>query len=197
MKGMEDLMQSAVKAAGRMQPPHVRRAADSVKYSSALNRDLVSRFRQAGVSLASSGLAPAGLGAVLVRTGESVVVTRLGTDLGHVSGADLVTVAAAEPVEGVDAAAVDRFAQSGTGAGVWAVPAALLALADAGLTLPDHGGLSAVVGTSAVDADPAGPGVWTFSLSGVLATDDGLEEAVVRLAAAERLADITMRGGRR
>ena len=107
MKGVEDLMQSAVKAAGRMQPPHVRRAADSVKYSSALNRDLVSRFRQAGTRLASSGLAPAGLGAVLARTGDSVVVTRLGADLGQLSGSDLVTVAAQEPAEGVDAAAVD------------------------------------------------------------------------------------------
>lgn len=180
-------IRSSVDLAQRMQPGRWRRVADATLYASPGQRSLVEDVRRAGQYLVSSGLGIR-FGSVMAvrRNDRTVAVTTEGADIADVDGQCLATVA-------VDDSPVARAAGR-VGAGVWAHPAALLALAAAGATADEttSGDLARLCGRIVSGTDLSEPGVGVVAGEGVLAVGSSAVEAVARLEAAERLATITL-----
>ncbi len=117
------------------------------------------------------------------------VVTAPGADLSDLTGAAMTTV----HLDGDDVAGpLLAPIREGSGAAVLGQPVALLALAGSEPVLADLPALADVAGPVSWGAVPSGPGVGVDPAWGAVAAGHDPADAVTRLEAAERLAEITI-----
>jgi ribulose-5-phosphate 4-epimerase/fuculose-1-phosphate aldolase len=172
----------------KLQTRKARRVADELLYSVPAERDAVAVLRTAGARLVEAHLAISTVGVVAARHGSSwMTVTRIGTDLTRIDGRHLIRVGLEDdrlPDDAPDASGVLReIIRVGADAAVWAHPVSLLACAAGGIELDRSASNELAAPAETVTVIP-GRGV-------VSAGDDPLD-AVSRLEAAERLAEITL-----
>jgi ribulose-5-phosphate 4-epimerase/fuculose-1-phosphate aldolase len=161
--------------------------ADELLYTAPSERETVAAVRAAGARMVETGMALPTAGTVAARHGpSSMTISRRGVDVARLDGRHLVRMATdGETDDDVPESAglLARLIAGGAGAAVWAHPVSLLACAAAGVE-PD----------SAVSSDLAGPAetVTVLPGRGVVAAGTDPQDAVARLEAAERLAEITL-----
>jgi ribulose-5-phosphate 4-epimerase/fuculose-1-phosphate aldolase len=187
---VDQAMRSSVERAMRLQPRGTRRLADELLYTAPAERETVAALRVAGARLVEAGLTLPTAGAVAARHGPSAMtISRRGVDVARLDGRHLVRL----PLEGgADDADDDvpetadllgRLIAGGAGAAVWAHPVSLLACAAAGIE-PD--------GSVSSDLAESAETVTVVTGRGVVAAGHDPQDAVARLEAAERLAEITL-----
>jgi ribulose-5-phosphate 4-epimerase/fuculose-1-phosphate aldolase len=184
---VDQAMRSSVERAMRLQPRGTRRMADELLYTAPAERETVAAVRAAGARMVEAGLALPTAAAVAARHGpSSMTISRRGVDVARLDGRHLVRL----PLDGQadddvpeTADLLGRLIAGGAGAAVWAHPVSLLACAAAGIE-PD----------GSVSSDLAGSAetVTVVPGRGVVAAGHDPQDAVSRLEAAERLAEITL-----
>lgn len=187
---LDRLMRRSVDRALDMQPKRVRAVADEVRFAAPSAREEVAAVADAARRLVAGRLALPTLGRVAVRRTDRVaVVTAPGADLSDLTGASMTTV----HLDGDDATEPLLVPiRAGSGAAVLGQPVALLALAGSDPVLADLPALAGVAGPVTWGGVPSGPGVGVDPAWGAVAAGHDPAEAVTRLEAAERLAEITI-----
>jgi ribulose-5-phosphate 4-epimerase/fuculose-1-phosphate aldolase len=193
---VDQAMRSSVDRAMKLQPRGTRRVADELLYTGPSERDTVAALRAAGARLVEAGLSVSTAGAVAARQGPATMtISRRGADLARLDGRHLVRLrldghdADDDVAAPAGAIALARLIDGGAAAAAWAHPVFLLACAAAGVE-PDP----SVSSELAVLAQT----VTVLPGEGVASPGDDPLDAVARLEAAERLAQITIavRNGR-
>jgi ribulose-5-phosphate 4-epimerase/fuculose-1-phosphate aldolase len=185
---IDQAMRASVERAMALQPRKAERVADELLYSVPAERDAVAAIRAAGTAMVEARLALPTAGAVAVQSGSSwMTVTQQGTDLTRIDGRHLIRLGLGDdelPDDAPAAAGLLReLIRAGTAAAVWAHPVWLLAGAAAGIE-PDRSVSSDLAALAAT--------VTVIPGRGVVAAGHDPQDAVARLDAAERLAEITI-----
>ena len=196
---VDRVMRSSVDRAMKMQPRRVRRIADETRYATPSERPRVDEIRAACTRLATARFSVAGLGLVATsREAGGLTVTEAGADFTDVDARHLVTWSPADAGDDVDprhsllATLYSAIAGGGDiDAVVVAHPPHVLAAAASG-RLPGAfdgalGSVAGPIGHGPID----GPGVWVID-AGVAAAGHNAVDAVRRLEAADRIAEIDM-----
>jgi ribulose-5-phosphate 4-epimerase/fuculose-1-phosphate aldolase len=188
---VDQAVRASVDQALRLQGRKTKHLADELRYSAPVERDAVNALHVAGARLVESRLAVRTVGAVAARQGErTMTVSRRGADLALLDARHLVRVTldgGPLPEDAPEATTVLReLIVVGASAAVWAHPVALLACAVAGVEPGGDGDSEFAQLDAMAETVTVIPG-----LGAVAAGDDPLD-AVTRLEAAERLAEITL-----
>jgi ribulose-5-phosphate 4-epimerase/fuculose-1-phosphate aldolase len=185
---IDQAMRSSVDRAMQLQPRKARRVADELLYSVPAERETVAALRAAGARMVEAGLAVSAAGVVSAQHGSSwMTVTRQGTDLTRIDGRHLLRIALDGeelPEDAPGATAILRdVIRVGPAAAVWGHPISLLACAAVGFE-PDP--------SASDDLAALAQTVTVIPGRGAVAAGEDPLDAVARLEAAERLAEITL-----
>jgi len=196
---VDRLVRSSVDRALKMQPRRVRRIADETRYATPSERPRVDEIHTACTRLATARFVVAGLGLVAIsREAGGLTVTEAGADFTDIDARHLVTWSptdAGEDVDPRDPLLTLFYTTIESDGDVEAIvvahpPHVLAAAASDRLAGSSEGALGEAAGP--IGHGPVGgAGVWVIE-AGVVGAGHNAIDAVSRLEAADRIAEIEM-----